>query len=245
MFSGFKTKKEAERFRIDLAHSPAFSSGAGPYEIPRLRVQDFLESWIDERASLKRIREKTAAGYRDLTRLHITPWIGHIPLVRLSPPTIQGLYNRLLPRLSPTTVRQIAAILSASLNEAVRRGLILRNPCANTTPPAPAPYDPTLLSPEQIQSYLDDAREKAIPTVYALYVTACGTGMRLGELLGLREADLRLGPKLRDAGLVFCGDRGVLSIPLTCVTETICPVLEDLNSPGAGSTTCGTVMLRS
>jgi len=265
-FGGFKTRREAEQFRVTLAHSPAFSAGAGPYGSPHLRVQDFIRAWIDERETIGKIRPKTAAGYRDLCRLHVFSRLGHVPLARVSPPALQSLYVSLMAEqgLSAATAAQIAAILHAALNDAVRRGLIARNPCANTDPPTAAPYDPVVLTPEQIGVYLADVDRTALPPLRGLYYTAIGAGCRLGELLGCRDADvdpqagvlhvrrslsragaapvtgrpktdhglrtillpeaataairaalswkkeqrLRLGPKFRDAGLLFCGARG-------------------------------------
>ncbi len=65
-------------------------------------------------------------------------------------------------------------------------------PCDNTTPPTREPFEPTILTVEQLQAYLDDARRTATPAVYALYVTEAGTGARLGELLGLPETNVDL-----------------------------------------------------
>jgi integrase len=154
-----------------------------------------------------KIREKTATGYRDLVRLHVVPHLGHIPLVRLSPPAIEALYTVLVKQrgLSTSTVSQIAAILSAALNSAVKTGLVMQNPCAATEPPSPASYDPVVLSPEQIGHYLDDVDRTALPPLRALYYTAIGGGCRLGELLGVRETDvefpfLHIHRTLRHAG---------------------------------------------
>jgi integrase len=96
-------------------------------------------------------------------------------------------------RLSPGTVRRAATVLHAALNDAVHRGLISHNPADNTTMPAVRKYEPTVLSEEQVLAYLEDARQTATTSIYALYTTAAGTGMRLGELLGAPEdaVDLR------------------------------------------------------
>jgi len=128
--------------------------------------------------------------------------------VRLGPPTIQHLYVTLLQDgLAPATVRRSAGILHVALEAAVERGLILHNPQDNTTPPRVPKYQPTVLPPEQIIHYLDDACQNATPSLYALYVTAATCGLRIGELLGLPEGAvdlsghlLRVNRALIDAG---------------------------------------------
>ncbi len=265
-FGGFKTRREAEQFRITLAHHPSFSAGAGPYGSPRLRTGDYLNAWIQERMALGELREQTADRYEELLRCHIIPSLGHIPLSRLAPASIQHLYVTMISGkgLNSTTAHQAAAVLHVAVATAVRRGLITRNPCDNTTPPGKAPYEPTVFTSEQVVTYLEDARETATPAVYALYVTAATCGLREGELLGLPEAAvdlqhrllsvqqqlvhsgrepvygqpktargrrtivlpdvtinaiqrallwkkqrrLKLGPRFRDAGLLFCGPTG-------------------------------------
>ena|GEM_PF-494270 len=217
-FSGFATKKDAERFRLTLAHSPAFSAGAGPYGAPRLRVGDYLYSWIDERETLRQIRTRTAAGYRDLARLHIRPRLGHLPLARLSPAAIQTLYTAMLTDgLAPATVRQVASIVHAALQAAVRSGLIARNPADNTTPPSVPEHEPTIWTPAQLRAYLDNARETTSPSVYAFYVTAAGTGARVGELAGAAEDAFDLGAALLHVRrtLITAGENPVFGEPKT------------------------------
>jgi integrase len=84
-------------------------------------------------------------------------------------------------------VKRIAQFLHTGLEHAVKTGRILRNPCGGTTPPVADEYEPALPMIPQLQAYLKDARATATPAEYALYVTAAGTGARLGELLGLPE----------------------------------------------------------
>ena len=217
-FGGFATRREAEAFRLALAHHPSFAGGVGPYGSPRLRTGDYINSWIDEREALRQIRSNTAAGYRDLCRRHAIPAIGHVPLARLSPAAIQHLYVTLLERgLAPATVRQVAAILHAALSSAVRSGIVLRNPADNTTMPSLPEYQPTIWTPEQLRVYLDDARRTATPSVYALYVTAAGTGARMGELCGVPEdaVDLRVRLLRIDRTLVAAGADPTFGRPKT------------------------------
>lgn len=109
-------------------------------------------------------------------------------MARLSPAAIQQLYVTLLERgLNPATVRRATGILHVALEDAVHRGLLLRNPQDNTTPPKVQRYEPAVPAPDQVARYLADARRTATPTLYGLYVTAATCGLRIGELTGLQE----------------------------------------------------------
>ncbi len=192
-FGGFATRKEAEQFRLSLAHHPTFGAGQGPYGNPRLRTGDYLEAWLNEREALGTLRERTVNHTRGAIRLHLIRYIGHVPLSRLSPAAVQQLYVALLGRgLNPATVRRTTGILHVALEDAVRRGLILRNPQDNTTPPKVSRYEPVVPTAEQVAAYLADARVTATPALYGLYVTAATCGLRIGELTGLPETAANL-----------------------------------------------------
>jgi len=186
----FPSRRDAERFRVELAHHPLYSAMLGPAGSPRLRVEGYISSWIDEREVLGRIRPHTAAGYRDRARLDIFPTLGHVLLARLSPPMVQGLYTRLIRErgLAPATVRQPASILHAALRDAVRQGIIMKNPADQCTPPAvPDHLDVDVWTQEQLAAYLSDAAATASPSVFAFYITMAATGCRPGELAGAPE----------------------------------------------------------
>lgn len=217
-FCGFATEKEAERFEATLAHHPTFSGGVGPYGSQRLRVRDYLDAWLEERRALGVLRERTADRYKELIDKHLSPRLGHFPLARLSPAAIQHLYATLLSRgLSGSTVRRAASVLHVALEDAVKRGLILRNPQDNTTLPVPARYEPTVPTPEQMVAYLEDALASATPALWAFYVAAAATGMRESELLGLREeaVDLERGVVSVHRQLVRAGRAPVFGEPKT------------------------------
>ena len=133
----------------------------------------------------------TFASYRDTVRLHLVPAMGHYPLQRLSPQVIQGYFSqKLRTDLSPTTVRYHAAILREALQHAVRWGLIVRNPCDMVEPPRKVRKEMRALDEEQVRLFLAEAKRSS--PYYPLYLAAVTTGMRQGELLGLRWRDVNL-----------------------------------------------------
>lgn len=126
----------------------------------------------------------------------------------VSPTDLDGLYRHLMtprdvsgrregrrPReLSSTTVLQVHRVVRRALDKAVRKGLVARNVATFVDAPRRKRYEIQALTPEQTTALLAAA---AGDKLEALYVLAVTTGMRQGELLGLRWQDVDL-----DAGTV-------------------------------------------
>jgi integrase len=160
----------------------------------RLRLGEFLDQWLRDYAE-SNVGPVTLQNYQDTVRVHIKPGLGgHIPLSRLSPPMIQRYLSQKLREegLSTTSLRYHYSILHESLGHAVRWGLLMRNPCDAIEPPRRRQTEMRVLDEEQVRLFLAEAKRSS--RLYCLYLTAILTGMRLGELLGLRWKDLNLTP---------------------------------------------------
>jgi integrase len=112
--------------------------------------------------------------------------------------------------LAPATVRKIHSTLHKALSQAVADGLIPRN-AADVKAPRPAPDEMHPLSEPEARTFLETARETG-DRFEALYVLAITTGLRRGELLGLRwaDADLARGTLRVGRALVREGGRHVV-----------------------------------
>lgn len=158
----------------------------------RLTVERFLAEWLE--AARPGLRPRTAMSYASHVRLYIVPAIGGVPLAKLSPGEVQRMLGALQERgLSPQTVAHVRASLRRALGQAERWGYVSRNVARLVDPPKVerAPVDP--LRADEVQAFLASVRDDRR---YALYLTAIATGLRQGELLGLRWADVDL-----DAGM--------------------------------------------
>jgi integrase len=122
--------------------------------------------------------------------VHIAPALGHLKLKSLSPIHLRGLYReRLDSGLAPRTVQYIHTTLHKALKQAVNDGgLIPRNVAEAVKPPRPAKKEIQPLNAEQAHTFLEAARGDRFE---ALYVLAITTGLREGELLGLKWEDLQ------------------------------------------------------
>ena len=162
---------------------------------------EWCRLWF-ETYSKPNIRYNTAKGYEGIIEHHIIPAIGAIKLKQLSSIHIQRMYNDLkengrMPRgakqndkpLSNTFVRRVHAVLQAALKQAVKERLIPYNPCENCRIPPKDKKEMTILPPEKIGRYLQEAEKYGVLPMFYLELSS---GLRRGELLALRWEDLNV-----------------------------------------------------
>jgi integrase len=190
---GFDTRREAEQALTEALGRLQ----KGTYVEPsKLTVAAFMGQWLDSiRAS---VRPSTWAAYAALTRTHIIPALGTIRLQQLTAAQLNRLYADLLEKgrrdgqggLSPRTVAYVHATVRKALAEAVRWQLLTRNVAAQATPPRQQPNgDLRTWSAEELRAFLAHVEGDRL---YAAYLLASTSGLRRGELLGLRWRDLDL-----------------------------------------------------
>jgi integrase len=180
-----KSRREAqERLRAALS---AADHGIRPIG-RQLTLGSYLVDWLAI-SVLQRCRPRTAESYSETVRRYIAPAIGSIPLAKLEPEHVGHMLAQLSARstLSSTTVRYVYSVLRIALGRALKEGKVVRNVCTLLDPPAKARREPKPMSRAQLGAFLEGIRGDRLE---ALYVTALGTGLRQGELLGVTWADL-------------------------------------------------------
>lgn len=174
----------------------AVRAGDEPANARRLLV-DLLEDWLAE-ISLS-VRPNTARGYRIHVEKWIVPTIGDVPLVDLHVAHVRRLRDAMVRKgRAPGTVAGVMLTLRTALEQGVRGGALPRNVAIGVKAPRPAPRRVVMTDPAQaraIMAAFDGHRLGPLVTV------AIGTGLRLGELLGLRWTDIT-GDLLRVTGSV-------------------------------------------
>jgi len=170
---------------------------------PGLTVGELLERWLTDVAALK-LRPSSLERYRGIVRGQLTPALGRVPLQSLTPQHIARAYAELAaPRevtvshararrtmnrtRSAASLRYAHAILHGALQQAVGWRLIERNPAVGAALPRRSRPEMRPLTPDEARRLLDAARDHSLE---ALFVLALTTGMRQGELLGLRWRDV-------------------------------------------------------
>src|SRR6266581_8761767 len=154
---------------------------------PQQTLKQYLEYWLEE-VHRQSIRDRTYERYEQIVRLHLVPVLGHHPLQKLMPQHLQSFYNKKLKEgLSTTTVISFHNVLHKALKHAVRWNLVSRNVCDMVSPPRRKHFEIQPLNLEQVQQFL--AAVRGHPQE-ALFILALATGMRRGELLGLKWQDI-------------------------------------------------------
>jgi integrase len=179
------TKRELE---AKLAAYLQSMQTGGIVDDGRITLGEFLERWLGIVEST--VRPATFRRYHDMVRRDINPLLGGIRLEKLGPADVQALYaNRLNAGLSPTTVSNLHYMFHRALKQAVRWGLVVRNVTEAVDPPRRSTPEATVWSTEQVASFLAASRDGDYE---ALWWLALMTGMRRGEILGLRWEDVNL-----------------------------------------------------
>lgn len=170
---------------------------SGSYIKPRrITLAEWLNNWLDGYVATN-CSPRTAQSYQSEIRRHLIPALGAITLTQLQPHQIQNYYAYALSQgrldgeggLSARTVEYHHRILAEALGHAVKMGFLMRNAAEATDPPHPERRNMRTMAIEDIPKYLEATQ--ATP-YHVLFYAALYTGMRLGELLGLRWCDVDL-----------------------------------------------------
>jgi len=161
----------------------------GIYAPPgRLTLAEHLHNWLEGYVKTD-CQLCTQDGYQNIVEHHLIPALGQVQLKHLHPQAIQSYYGKAVEKLSARTVHKHHRLLSQALKYAVRQGYLGRNPCELVDPPSWKGKPMRTLTPGEVEVLFDTAKDSHF---YPLYYSAVSTGLRQGELLGLRWRDVDL-----------------------------------------------------
>ncbi|OUN92649.1 site-specific integrase [Pseudoflavonifractor sp. An44] len=187
--------------------------------------RDWLDYWYQNHAKPK-LRQTTQQGYEYCIVHHLVPGVGDIPLNQLTQADLQQFFRRMKESgrkanveqhgagVADRTVRNCHAVCQMALEKAVEEKLIHTNPAVGCKLPPLKGKEMKILSQEEIQRFLIQAKAEGM---YELFLLELTTGMRRGELLALRWDDLDFTTgKLRiDKQVCPVGGKLVISEPKT------------------------------
>ena len=162
----------------------------GTYTDVKLTVSEYLETWLKEKE--RSVKERTAMLYREQADRYVIPKVGKVKLEKLTPLHLQRMVSELADEIGVPTANKARTLVYAALKQAVRWQLIHRNPCEAVAKLKETRKEMTLWTPAETVQFLEAARPHRL---YAAFYLAVFTGLRRGELLGLRWKDLT-GPVL-------------------------------------------------
>jgi integrase len=158
---------------------------AGPRQTLRQYATEVLLNSND------RIADRTRDGYFRNLRKHVFPVLGSRPLSEVKPQELENLFSKIRRTHSASTVNNVRTAVSKVFSVAVRHDLVPYNPVARTEKARRGEFEKTQVclpwSQDEARQVLKAARDTPLETFLTLKL---GTGMRLGEVLGLRWSDI-------------------------------------------------------
>src|SRR5215203_3800016 len=181
-----KTRREVDE---KLTAAKADRDGGLVFDADNLRLGEYLGRWLSDSVR-DTVRQTTFERYEQIVRLHIRPILGQLKLKNLTSAHVRGLYRQKLDAgLAPRTVQYVHVTLHKALEQAIVDGLIPRNVTEAVKPPQVRREEMRPLTAEQVRILFDVGVGDRLEALYVLAVT---TGLRQGELLGLKWDDVDL-----------------------------------------------------
>ena len=165
-----------------------------------MTLKDYILRW-QEIYDKNQSRPTTYAAHGYLFKNHILPGLGNIPLEELTAEQVGDFLeerkhfgghrpeNPEYPGLGEHTMRHIHRLLQQCLDRAIRDGLIAENPARAFHYPKPKKVSANVLTPAEVEDYLDAAERLGHLPMFLLALTV---GLRQGELIALKWSDLDL-----------------------------------------------------
>ena len=213
-----------------------------PFKVkPDMRFGDWMNYWYENHCKPS-IRPTTQKGYEEWIYVHAIPGLGHIPLNKLTQADCQKFLNEMKangrktyrdtkgPEMAERSVRSCYHVIRMALDRAVKDGLIKKNPILGVKLPPPEQKEMKVLSKEEIQRFLIQAKAEGM---YELFLLELTTGLRRGEILALTWDDLNFetGELHISKQVTPVGGKNIISEPKTKAafrTIILPPVMVDL-----------------
>lgn len=155
----------------------------------RETVAQFLVRWLDHKRA--RLRSRAWQTYEQSVRIHLMPGIGKVPLTKLTPAHLDAWFRQHQESgASARNIRYARTVLRAALSQAQKWRLVTDNVASLVEVPRHQPKEIHPLTPDQARALLGAAADHR--RLNGLVSVATALGLRLGEALGLRWADVDL-----------------------------------------------------
>ncbi|MGG5737781.1 tyrosine-type recombinase/integrase [Bacillus cereus group sp. IBL03679] len=182
-FSGYTKKKDAED---DVAKKITELNEGTFVEPSKITLKDYLIQWLEIKKMS--VEKSSLSRYQSSINTHIIPSIGMIPLHKLNVMHIQKCYQSgVNSGIANNTILFQHRVLRAALNLAVKQNIISRNPATLAVIPKTEKSSIQTWTEKEVKQFLLHSQESRYHIGYLLAIT---TGMRLGEVLGLRWQDV-------------------------------------------------------
>ena len=152
----------------------------------KVTLKEFMNNWLVSTKAAK--RQSTWSHYEQVNRIYILPRLGQKKVSELRPEHIQDFYNYLQDQgIGDYTILKIHNVLHGALEQALKMGILARNPVDLAHPPKEPNTEMTILTESQVSQFLIAVMNHRWQALFHLAIT---TGARQMELLGLKWSDL-------------------------------------------------------
>jgi integrase len=185
-FSGYKTKKEAEKALANIIDKIEKNQY---FDVENISLKDYLFYWLKNYAK-KNVAESTYKRYEEFSN-RIIAFLGNIDLNKLKPIHLQTFYSKLSEEehLSNSTILKIHRMLHLALKHAVGWQMMYNNPSDAVTPPRAKKIDIKVWDSDTSNKFLEFIKNEKI---YLPVLLALHTGMREGEISALKWENVDL-----------------------------------------------------
>ncbi|WP_058301792.1 site-specific integrase [Gorillibacterium timonense] len=149
--------------------------------------RDFMADYLRDKKA--KVKQRTLDTYAGLINNHILSKLGDLELGQITPRHIQNLYNDILEAgsLSGENLQKVHTLINESLKKAAGWDMIIKNPAAVVDRPSAQAKEMQYWTETDSQLFLEAAKDDRY---YCAFLLAITTGMRQGEILGLRIQDV-------------------------------------------------------
>lgn len=191
----------------------------------KITFGEWLTRWLEDYVK-PNLKVKSYNKYESCLRCYVRPVFENVPLLKIKSPDIQRVFSNLLSTggkkgtgVSNETVKSVRRQLTACFEQALKAGLITKNPVKDTIPPRSEKQEVKSLTKEQAKNLVICAKKEG-EREYIIINLALQTGLRLGEIFGLQWADIDL-------------DNGILCVKRTVATSIKGQPFQDPKSQSA------------
>ena len=152
-----------------------------------LTVTAYMEQWLEYKGG-QGVKDNTLRSYRDSVRLYIKPYLGEKKVEKLRPLDVEHMMTKLRQAgKSPALSSYALRVLKMALRQAVLWQIVARNVAEAVRPPLRQQPDLGVWTAGQATTFLQVTESHRL---HAAFYLALMTGMRRGEILGLKWEDL-------------------------------------------------------